>query len=208
MNVNINKIKVGDVFSEESHYKVISILNNSFKFQHIESGTKVTIEKAYVKELLNSADQYTEVKEVTKEDKKDGTPGIRTIFDSIHSGQVFTVVFKKQDTIKSAKKFNSEVDKIAKKVCEEIDKVKNSKKGVADWAKKTIYALMNNPISKIEEGEIRTLRGYKLQFNSRDGKYRCLDMDIERTTKESGERFVNINTIQELIYNGVKYIVK
>ena len=33
-------------------------------------------------------------------------------------------------------------------------------------------------------------------------------MDIERTDKESGERLVNINTISELIYNGVKYIVK
>ena len=67
---------------------------------------------------------------------------------------------------------------------------------------------MRNPVSKIEEGEMRTLRGFKLQFVSRDGKYRCLDMDIEKTSKESGERFVNINTISELIYNGTKYVVK
>ena len=33
-------------------------------------------------------------------------------------------------------------------------------------------------------------------------------MDIERTSKETGERFVNINTITELVYNGVKYVVK
>ena len=33
-------------------------------------------------------------------------------------------------------------------------------------------------------------------------------MDIQKTDKETGERFVNINTITELIYNGVKYIVK
>lgn len=208
MKTDISKIKVGDVFSEESHYKVVSLLGNSINFTHIESGSTVTIEKNYVEKLLNNADQFSKIVEVTKEDKKDGTPGIRTIFESIHSGQVFTVVFKKQDTPKSSKKFKEEVDVIVKKVCEEIDKVKNSKKGVADWAKQTVFALMNNPVSKIEEGEMRTLRGYKLQFSSRDGKYRCLDMDIERTDKESGERYVNINTISELIYNGVKYIVK
>lgn len=208
MEININKVKVGDIFSEESHYIVVGKTFKGMTFRHVESNTEVTIDNNYIEKLLKSADQFNEVKEVTKEDKKDGTPGIRTIFENIHSGQVFTVTFKKQDTPKSAKKFNAEVDEIVKKACEEIDKVKSSKKGVAEWAKNTIYALMQNPVSKIEEGEMRTLRGFKLQFNSRDGKYRCLDMDIERTNKETGERFVNINTITELIYNGVKYIVK
>ena len=46
-----------------------------------------------------------------------------------------------------------------------------------------------------------------MQFVSRDGKYRCMDMDITRTDKETGERLVNINTISQLIYNGTKYIV-
>ena len=35
-----------------------------------------------------------------------------------------------------------------------------------------------------------------------------MDMDIERTEKETGERLVNINTISQFIYNGVKYIVE
>lgn len=33
-------------------------------------------------------------------------------------------------------------------------------------------------------------------------------MDIKRTGKETGERYVNINTISHLIYNGVKYVVE
>lgn len=48
----------------------------------------------------------------------------------------------------------------------------------------------------------------KMQFVSRDGKYKCMDMDIKRTGKETGERYVNINTISHLIYNGVKYVVE
>lgn len=58
------------------------------------------------------------------------------------------------------------------------------------------------------EGEDRVLRGYKMQFVSRDGKYKCLDMDIERNSKEDGVRLVNINTIKQLIFNGVKYVVE
>lgn len=45
-------------------------------------------------------------------------------------------------------------------------------------------------------------------IKSRDGKYKCMDMDIKRTGKETGERYVNINTISHLIYNGVKYVVE
>ena len=63
-------------------------------------------------------------------------------------------------------------------------------------------------LTHFESGEDRVLRGYKVQFASRDGRYDCVDMDIVRTDKESGIRPVNINTIKWLIFNGVKYIVK
>ena len=89
-----------------------------------------------------------------------------------------------------------------------IDTVKNNKKGVANAAKNLITKLVNNPVLPYEEGEDRVLRGYKVQFASRDGRYDCVDMDIVRTDKESGIRPVNINTIKWLIFNGVKYIVK
>lgn len=58
------------------------------------------------------------------------------------------------------------------------------------------------------EGEDRVLRGYKIQFESRDGRYDCVDMDITKTNKESGVRPVNINTIKYLIFDGVKYVVE
>lgn len=203
----INSLKVGDIISESSHYKVLSIGTN-VDLYHQESGETVTIDKGYLQRYTNSGDEYEEEIEVTKEDKRDGTPGIRTIFEGIHSGQVFTVCFKKQDKPKSAKQFKAEVDELATQISQEIDQVKASKKGVAEWAKKTLYALMQNPISKIEEGEDRVLRGYKIQFESRDGRYNCIDMDIERTDKEEGIRPVNITTIKWLIYNGKKYVVK
>lgn len=201
--------KKNDVLSESSHYKVLGTnFDGSVKVLHIESNDEVNIGKGYVEKYIKSSDYYTEEIKVGKEDKKDGTLGIRSIWENIHSSQVFTVCFKKQDKLKSAKKFNSEVNEIVTRVCEELDQVKSSKKGVTEWAKRTIASLMANPISKYEEGEDRVLRGYKIQFESRDGRYDCVDMDITKTDKESGIRPVNINTIKWLIYNGVKYVVE
>lgn len=208
MKVNVSEIQVGDVFSEESHYTVKSIGKDSIVFIHLESGEEVKLSISYVQGLLNTSDQFHETKEVTREDKKDGTPGIRTIFESIKSSEVFTVVFKKQDKPKTKKQINEEREAQREKAIELIDKAKKQKKSMAVAYKTALEYIQDNPILDYVEGEERVLRGFKLQFTSRDGKYKCLDMDIERTSKETGERLVNINTIEQLIYNGIRYIVK
>lgn len=208
MITNVEDLKKGAVISESSHYILKDIIGSTAILTHFESNSEIQIGTSYLSNYTNSADQYTTVVKVTKEDKKDGTPGIRTIFESIHSGQVFTVVFKKQDKPKSKKKLQDEIEALVNKFSEDIDKVKASKKGVADKAKQLINELIKEPILPYDEGEERTLRGFKLQFTSRDGKYKCMDMDIERSDKETGERLVNINTISCLIYNGVKYVVE
>lgn len=208
MKIKINEIQVGDIFSEESHYTVKKINADTIIFHHLEGDTDVSLSKKYVQDLLNTSDQYHEVKEVTREDKKDGTPGIRTIFESIKSSEVFTVVFTKQSKPKTKKQFEAEREAQREVAVAMIDKAKKQKKSMAVAYKEALEFIQDNPIFDTIEGESRILRGFKLQFVSRDGKYRCLDMDIERTSKETGERFVNINTITELVYNGVKYIVK
>ena len=196
------EIKKGDILSESSHYKVKNILGSSVILEHFESKNEVSIDNEYLHNFCNTADSYiTEIK-VTKEDKKDGTLGIRSIWENIYNNKVFTVCFKKQDTKKSNKQFTTEINALAEQMCKEIDQVKASKKGVADWAKKTLHALMSNPIPKIVEGEDRVLRGYKIQFESRDGKYQCIDMDKDNV------RLVNINTIKWLIIDNIKYIVQ
>ena len=202
-------IKVGDVLSETSHYIVAGLnFDGSIRCRHFESNEEVNIGKSYIDNYIKSGDNYDQEVKVTKEDKKDGTPGIRTIFESIKSSEVFTVVFKKQDKPKTKKQINEEREAQREKAIELIDKAKKQKKSMAVAYKTALEYIQDNPILDYVEGEERVLRGFKLQFISRDGKYRCLDMDIERTPKETGERLVNINTIEQLIYNGVKYIVK
>ena len=204
----INQLKQGSIISESSHYIVENILGSTATLTHFESGQQVQISTSYLENYTNSADLYNQEFKVGKEDKKDGTLGIRSIWENIHSGQVFTVCFKKQDKPKSQKKLNAEISSLIESFSNEIDNVKNNKKGVANCAKQLIEELVKNPILPYEEGEERVLRGYKIQFSSRDGRYDCVDMDITRTDKESGIRPVNINTIKWLIFDGIKYTVE
>ena len=207
MKINIKEIEVGDIFSEESHYVVNKVAKDKVEFLHLESGKKVSLSNEYVANLLNTSDQYDNEVKVGKEDKKDGTPGIRTIFENIKSSEVFTVVFKKQDKPKTKKAIEAEKEAQRAEAVALIDKAKRAKKSMATAYKEALELIQNNPIKDYIEGEDRILRGYKMQFVSRDGKYRCMDMDITKTDKETGERLVNINTISQLIYNGTKYIV-
>lgn len=207
MKVNIKEIEVGDIFSEESHYVVNKVAKDKVEFLHLESGKKVSLSNEYVANLLNTSDQYDNEIKVGKEDKKDGTPGIRTIFENIKSSEVFTVVFKKQDKPKTKKAIEAEKEAQRAEAVALIDKAKKAKKSMAIAYKEALGFIQDNPVKDYIEGEDRILRGYKMQFVSRDGKYRCMDMDITRTDKETGERLVNINTISQLIYNGTKYIV-
>lgn len=208
MVIDLKEIQVGDVFSEESHYVVKSVEKDGVVFNHLESGKSVRLNNKYVKELLNTSDQYEKEVKVTREDKKDGTPGIRTIFENIKSSEVFTVVFTKQDKSKTKKQYEAEREAQRAEAVALIDKAKKQKKSMAVAYKEALEYIQNNPIKDYIEGEDRVLRGYKMQFVSRDGKYKCKDMDIPVTEKETGERLVNINTIKVLVVNGTKYVVE
>nr|DAG98258.1 MAG TPA: hypothetical protein [Crassvirales sp.] len=201
----VKNFKVGDVLSESSHYVVTGIYGNDTVLKHQESGDSVHINKMYIEKYLESADEVINEVKVTKEDKKDGTLGIRSIFESIHGTQVFTVCFKKQDTPKSQKKLNAEIATLISDFSNEIDTIQKSKKGVADAAKRFAEELITHPILPYEEGEDRVLRGFKIQFESRDGRYNCVDMDIK---DNNNIRPVNINTIKWLIIGGTKYVVE
>lgn len=201
----VKNFKVGDVLSESSHYVVTGIYGNDTVLKHQESGDSVHINKMYIEKYLESADEVINEVKVTKEDKKDGTLGIRSIFESIHGTQVFTVCFKKQDTPKSQKKLNAEIATLISDFSNEIDTIQKSKKGVADAAKRFAEELITHPILPYEGGEDRVLRGFKIQFESRDGRYNCVDMDIK---DNNNIRPVNINTIKWLIIGGTKYVVE
>lgn len=225
---NASSIATGDVFSEMSHYTFLGLEGKDFKFKHHASGENVTLSADYVENFLKTGNQFTSTVEVGKEDKlwtskrideaiKAGTlpkdvregdvmvPGIRTLWENIHSAQVFNVCFQKQGTALSDKKLNELREAQINAGIEAIDKAVIKKTGVAKAAAEQMKKIQENPIIPFESGEMRELTGYKVQFNSRDGRYNCIDMEI---TNGVNVRPVNINTIEWLVFDGVKYIVK
>lgn len=226
MAINIEELRSGDVLSEISHYIVQSINkhNDQVKVKHLQTDNELVLGTSYVSDLLKTADQYQKEVKVGKEDKKWTSKqisdaikagdikenevfvgdvrlkGIKTLWQEIHSSQVFTVCFKKQDKKLTKKALQSKKDDVISKFQDLLDRRPTNKE-----IEKELQVILDNPIIDYEEGEDRILRGYKIQFLSEDGKYDCIDMDI---TKGINVRPVNINTIQWLVYDGVRYILE
>jgi hypothetical protein len=224
--INVSEIQEGDVFSEMSHYTFVGKNKDGFDFEHHGSNSKVTLTQQYVENLLQSANLYETEITVGKEDKvwtakqiekalqkgdvesgevREGdirVAGIRSIWENIHSKQVFTVCFQKADTKLSSKAYQEALSQQRKLFVEAIDKTRRAKKGVSAKAEELLKEIQENPILPTSPGDDRVLYGYKLQFDSRDGRYDCMDMAINQP------RPVNINTIKWLIFDGVMYTVK
>lgn len=224
MKIKVNEIQPDDVMAEISHYRVLSVGPNDVSFTHIESGQKVNLSHQYVSDLLHCAEQYHDEVKVGREDKywtakqvadataKDANfsaregdvrvEGIRSIFEGIRSSDVLTVCFVKQDKALSQKAYETLVQTTIAEAVAKIETAKNSKKSVTLAAEQELRNLVLNPILNYTPGEQRVLRGYKMQFVSRDGRYDCFDVDVNEL------RPVNINTIVYLIYKGIKYTVE
>lgn len=221
--MNFKDVEIGDIFSESSHYIVKEVQKNDILFTHTESKNQVLLSKKYVEDLLVTADQYDKEVKVGKEDKlwtakqvadaiaknesynEAGTvrvSGIKNIWLGISSSKVFTVCFKKADKALSAKRYKELKELQIKTALEAVEKAQKNKTGVLEEAKAQLQALQNSPVLDYEKGELRELRGYKTQFVSEDGRFDCMDMDLMEI------RPVNINTIQWLVVDNVKYIVE
>jgi len=222
MSININEIQTNDILSEISHYVVLSKTNNDVKVRHLQSGKEVNLGNGYVKDLLKTADQYTQEIKVGVEDKRwtakqiddavrkgeikaDSVQvgdvrlkGIKTLWQDIHSSQVFTVCYKKQDVNLSKKDIQMAKDAVISKFQDMLDR-RPTNREIADELNK----ILDQPILSYKEGDDRILRGYKVQFTSEDGRYDCVDMDI---TSGNNIRPVNINSIKWLVFDGVKYV--
>jgi hypothetical protein len=221
--ININEINVGDCFSESPYYKVVKVNKNDITFQHIQSGKEVTLSNNYVGELLTTADQFQKEIEVgvldkyytdkqVKEYKGSDTPqvgdlkqkGIRTIFSEIGT-QVFTCCFVKKGKELSKTAYEKKIREVLEDSLTIIGQAAIGKKGVAKTAAEVVEDLIRNPITNYEKGEERVLRGFKVQFESNDGFYQVVDLDI---TSGDNKRLVNLNTLQWLVVGGVKYVVE
>jgi hypothetical protein len=228
--LDFKEVQPGHIFSETSIYTVENVSPDGAVLKHHASGQKVQLSKEYITNLLVSADHTYEVVKIGKEDKvwtekqiadavkkgdlktdevKPGefkTPGIKNVWSGI-GNHVFTVTFQKKGKELSGRAFKTLIETKATEAAERLEQVKASKKGVKSAAEEIIKDLLENPVSKFEAGEMRTLRGFKMNHESEDGYYKVVDLD-KTDDAMGGVRLVNINTIHELTYKGVTYVVE
>lgn len=230
--INLGSLKTGDVFSEQSHYIFKEVIGDRYFFEHVESGNRVDLDEEYVKNLLQTADQFENEVKVGREDKywtakqiadakKSGelpqnttvregdlrVQGIRSIWAGIHSQQVFTVHFNKQNEELGPRKLAEEKNKQLEEAVTQITEAQKGKRGVAKVAEEVIKNIQENPVLPIKKGEERKLRGYKTQFDSINGYYDVIDLD-KLHDKGGPNRKVNVNEINWLVFNGTRYIVE
>lgn len=203
-------LKRGDLLIEHAVYRVENVGANEVGVSMVQKqGNKwvtlpeqVAIQNRYADEFLLDGVNYDKTVEVGKEDKKDGTLGIRSIFENTPPYMPFSVLFTKQDTVLSNKAYKLKQEEQLNQALEYIERAKSSKKSISDAAFKALKEVQENPVVPIVPGEDRVLVGYKLTSETRDGRYDCVDFNLLEM------RPVNINTIKEYITGGVRYIVK
>jgi hypothetical protein len=231
--INWDDLKVGDVLSEHSHYKVTQVNNDGAELHHLESGNNVSLERPYMEMILDCADQFTgEVVKVGREDKlwtqkqiddaiaNNSLPdakirvgdvrvkGIRTIFEEIYDSTVFMCAYSLKPVGLSRTELAKLRDEQMQEAIANIEKAQKNKEGVAKIATEMIKKIQENPILPLSPGKIRVLRGFKVEFTSRDGQYNCVDMDIDIKKEGNNIRPVNINTLLWIVYKGKKYEVE
>lgn len=235
-NMDFKEVMKGDCFSEISHYIYDSVTPTDKTLhilKHLETGTPVTLRQTYLENMTYNSNYFTEEVMVGREDKfwtdkqitdavKAGDlladhkvragdvriKGIRTIFQEIYDSHVGIFCYLKQDKVLSKKELETRRSAQIATCLAAILKVQKNKEGVAKEAEVQLKQLQDNPILPYEKGDERILRGYKVQFESRDGRYDCVDMDIDISKGESNLRPVNINTLLWIVYKGKKYIVE
>jgi hypothetical protein len=227
--LNIREMQPSHQFSELSHYTLKAKGRGKLTFIHHASGSEVTLSEQYVTKYLKNAEQYQSVVKVGREDKywtakqidnavkkkefrrKDApevgdlrVQGIRSLWESIHSQQVFSVGFLTNSKESSRELKERREDKIDDIISSIGPLRSNANKASRDrYVKEALMKALQEPVVKTPGS--RTLRGYKVQFTSRDGRYNCVDMDLDAP---NNIRPVNINTLQWLVFDGVKYIVE
>lgn len=196
------KFRKDEILSEVSHYKIKDFQGTDVILEHFESGSNVKISNEYLEKHCLSGDTFGKEVKVTKDDKKDGTLGIRSLFVNIDNKDVFTVSFVTTDVAKTKKQYKEEVDAVTAQLSEALETAKANKKSMTVVAEEFVKGLIDNPILETVPGKERILRGFKLKPDTTTGYYLVMDMD------EGKPKRVNILKILWLIHNGIKYIVQ
>lgn len=183
---DISQLRKGDFLSETQYYRVLEI-EKDYVYVENERGFKTHIAKNIIGEGMFTAHQYQEEREVTKTE-------MANIFTGI-GDMIFTVNFNKQLREKEARVALLEL-------YQHLEGEKTSQKDYEKKIKKIVKSTF--------QGEQRTLIGYKIGLDQNLGRTLVVDLEIRKGNRQADQRIrlVDHRTINWLIYQNVRYIVK
>lgn len=176
----------GNFLSETSYYTVKEVKANGDVVANIVGTTQeVTLSKEYVATLLKSADQFTSTEKVNQTDL------IKMCLANPRTAM--TIYFRKADKDKTKKAFEAEK-------LEAINKVQTARVGEVTAL---LSDLIDNPITKIIPGEMRTIIGYHEGNQDERGYLQFYDAEKDNVFKA-----INTRTFEYIIVNNIKYTLK
>ena len=123
---------------------------------------------------------------------KGGTSEVRVV--DVDNGQSFSVIGKELVNSLLSADYFGKTENVTKTKLAEILSESHNTPFTVEYEKSS--------------GDIRTLRGRLVSTEPLMGRCLVTDLDVERTTKESGLRLVDNRTLVSLIVRGVKYTKK
>lgn len=180
--VNFSKLKEGSILSETQFYTVVRTKGDQVQLQN-DQGEDIIVGKAYVESLLFSADQFTETKKITKTEVAN--------------------IFLGNPNIALEVNFNKQI--------KEADVVKELLEAYQGSTIKTMESAIKGAVKKALNGEERTMRGRHNGHTDEFGRVHFIDMEVTKDTSKEYDirhRLVDPRTINYLVLNGVKYVVK
>lgn len=191
MSKKLNGVKINDYYVETTVYKV---LRKSFQVNMFDVLTTRNEENSYGGRIITDASKSASIFET--EEKLTKTELIK-LFSIISVNDVWSAVFYKQETSENWQE-------------ELVSKIQGMRKDDAvKYMKKEFYTFGR---------VVREMRGRKISHTSNNNYYLVCDLDIyfdemERTSniataEKSSIRYLDVNTIQSIIFNGVKYKLK
>lgn len=188
---NLNSVKVGDFYAETTIYKVTGVNGKDNSYDVITtSNSKFQYGEKTITDTATSATIFETEMQVTKTD-------LINLFSKISIHDVWLAVFYKNNTETNWQ------DELVTKVqgMEKNEAVKFVKKNFSTFGKIT-----------------RELTGKKLIMSSENNYYTVQDLNLyfdelqkkgnSTQAEKNSIRKLDVNTIQSLIFNGVKYNLK
>lgn len=181
-------VEVHDFYVEHTVYKVLRHHNKSYSIQTAEN-SKFSYGEEIILETATSATSYTSEKKATKTD-------LIKLFSNLSLNDIWFAMYYTQD------EDNSWHEKLVEKIqsMDKDDALKFVKNDFTTFGK-TKRELVGQKINFKSDNNYYTVRDLNIHFDE------LLNNNSSMTAKKS-IRKLDVNTLQYLIFNGVKYSLK